>query len=65
MTSLIHDYADIRSRMRGEMKARPAPKPKPLCPKCSDRGWVIDNPTCPVFFIVCNACFNAIGLPSP
>jgi predicted nucleic acid-binding Zn ribbon protein len=64
MTSLIHDYADIRSRMRGELKAEPEPK-KTLCPKCNDRGWVIDNPACPVFFIVCNACYNPKGLPSP
>jgi len=66
MSSLVHDYADIRSRMRGEFKAQPQPKPKPLCPKCGDSGWVAyAPPRAPIDFIICNACYNPKGLPSP
>jgi hypothetical protein len=64
MASLIYDSADIRSRMRGELKAQPeVSKPKPLCPKCYDVGWVTDMSSIRV--VTCSACFNPKGLPSP
>jgi hypothetical protein len=48
MASLIYNYAAIRSRMLGDLKARPEPK-KSLCPKCGDVGWVVlvrGRPSC-------------------
>jgi len=63
MMNLIYDYADIRSRLRGELKAQPPPKSRPLCPKCCDVGWVTDLSSLHV--ITCNACYNPKGLPSP
>lgn len=64
-SSLIFDFADIRSRMLGDLKARPEPS-KPLCPKCDDAGWVNQfHPTVQPYFVTCNFCYNPRGLPSP
>jgi hypothetical protein len=68
MASLIYNYAAIRSRMLGDLKARPEPK-KSLCPKCGDVGWVRrTNTGLGTYFIICDACYNPYnpnGLPSP
>ena len=49
MTDLVYDYADIASRMKGELKQEPEPKlmPSPsnalrnrtFCRPCNGSGW--------------------------
>jgi len=55
VSAIVFDYAGIRSRMLGDLKAQPQPK-NGLCPKCDDAGWVYSGPI--RGFTVCNICLN-------
>jgi len=39
MPSLVYDYADIASRMKGELKQEPEPKIIPCPPAPSSNSW--------------------------
>jgi len=39
MPSLVYDYADIASRMKGELKREPEPKIMPCSPVPSSASW--------------------------
>jgi hypothetical protein len=65
MPSAVFDFKDIRARMFGDLKPAPKPVPVPIlsCRFCQDIGWVI--PPFRLQHIICPACHNPEGHPSP
>ena len=58
MTSFVYDFKDIASRMKGELKA--APEPKPECRHCLGSGERWSNLL--MKYVDCHECDEETGV---
>jgi hypothetical protein len=63
MTEIAYDYPEIRKRMLGDLKPKPAEHPS--CLNCNDAGWIIHRPFGAVVTTECKVCKNPKRLPGP